>query len=266
MPNVKAAPSVSILTASFNALAGLRETVESVASQTASDHEHIVIDGGSTDGSREWLAELDGTVRWISEPDEGIADALNKGLAHARGEWILVLQAEDTFVSPGTLEQAMRRLDTESDIVSHDVLVVTDSGSRRFASRGFSYRINFKTTIPHQGAFCRRQLFDRIGGFDNGLRVALDYDFFLRAYRAGARADVVHRYLSKMPNTGISTRLDWSSLRARFAEEHEIHRRLCSGSGLRISYSLYWPLYLTYRRIRYLTSARTHGDRPMGSP
>ena len=266
MPNVKATPSVSILTATFDALAGLRETVASVASQTASDHEHIVIDGGSTDGSREWLAELDGEVRWISEPDEGIADALNKGLAHARGEWILVLQAEDTFVSPGTLEQAMTRFDTESDIVSHDVLVVTESGPRRFASHGFSYRINFKTTIPHQGAFCRRQLFDRLGGFDNSFRVGMDYEFFLRAYRAGARADVVHQYLSRMPNTGISSRLDWSSLRARFAEEHNIHLRHCSGSGLRVAYSVYWPLYLTYRRIRYLAWARTHDDRSKGTP
>ena len=247
-------PKVSILTATHNALPGLKKTVASVASQTTTDYEHIVIDGGSTDGTREWLEEIDGGLIWISEPDKGIADALNKGLDLAQGEWILVLHAEDGFFEVDSLEIAMSSLDTDSDIVSHDVLFTTESGSRLITSRGFSWFTNFKTTIPHQGAFCRRSLFERIGEFDVSYRAGLDYEFFLRGYRSGVMADVAHSILSEMPNTGISSRLDWPSLRARFDEEREIHQKHCVGIGFSFAYGVYWPLYLSYRRVRYWAS------------
>lgn len=250
------APKVSILTATHNSLPGLRETVMSVASQTADDYEHIVIDGGSSDGTPEWLAKHDANVTWTSEPDDGIADALNKGLKIARGEWILVLHAEDTLAESGSMGLALASLDTPADIVSYDVLFVSEKVTRRLVSRGFSPRLNFKTTIPHQGAFCRRALYDQLGPFDSSCRIALDYEFFLRAYRAGVRADVVNHAISRMPDTGISSRLDWPSLRARFSEEKLIQLRHCSGAGLRLVYSLYWPLYMSYRWTRYMTLTR----------
>lgn len=243
-----AEPLVSILTATFEALAGLRSTVRSVAEQTHPGVEHIVVDGGSTDGTAEYLSSTGGNVKWISEPDSGIAEALNKGLHVASGIWVLVLHAEDTLLNPKSVESAAPFLESTADIVSFDVLFATEHGSSVRKSRGFSPRINLKTTIPHQGAFCRRALFDRIGEFDTSLQVEFDYEFFLRAKRAGTAVDAVHQIVSRMPDTGISSRRDWDSLRARFEEERMIHNKHAVNPAHRLLYMTYWPAYLAYRR------------------
>lgn len=223
----------------------------SVASQTNTDYEHIVVDGGSTDGTPEWLGKVDVPIRWLSELDDGIADAMNKGVKLSSGEWLLFLHAEDSFAGHDSLEEAMRVLDTEADIVSHDVEFIEGNRTRIYKSRGFGWRINFKT-IPHQGAFSRRTLFDRVGPFDTGLAIAMDYDFFLGAHRQGARLVVGEKVISRMPATGVSSKLDWDSLRARFQEEQIVQLRHAIGPAQRLMYAAYWPLYLGYRWIRSL--------------
>ena len=242
-------PLVSIVTATYNALPGLRRTVESVACQTMRDFEHIIIDGGSTDGTREYLEGRGASVRWVSEPDEGIADALNKGVALARGTYVLVLQADDEFMDSESLARAASYLDGETDIVSFDVSFEMPTGSRRYRSRGLNFRTNFKTTIPHQGAFCRRKLFERIGNFDETFRIGMDYEFFLRAYRSCATVRRVPHMLSRMADTGVSSQRDWLSLAGRFAEERRVHLTHCHGAAMLLVYAAYWPVYLLYRRL-----------------
>lgn len=245
-------PLVSIITATHNALDDLKKTAASIQAQSFRDFEHIVVDGDSTDGTRNWLATRS-DIRWLSEPDSGIADALNKGLELATGKWVLVLQAADTFHDGDSLLDAATLLtDSSVDIVSFDVEVVTREGTVVFPTRGFSPRVNLKTTTPHQGAFCRRSLFDRIGRFDTDFLIGMDYEFFLRAYRAGAKATVGDRPLARMPDTGISSRADWVSLGERFREERAIHMKHARHAGMRLFYTIYWPAYLAYRRFRYL--------------
>jgi glycosyltransferase involved in cell wall biosynthesis len=243
------APLVTVLTVALNARAALVRTVASVAGQGFTGREHVVVDGGSTDGTADWLARLETPVRWISEADSGIAEALNKGLALARGDYVLVLQAGDTFLDAGSLGRAVPWLDG-SDIVSFDVRIIGARGPRRYRSRGFVPKLNVKTTIPHQGAFCRRALFDRIGGFDESLRIAMDFDFFLRAMRRGAAIRLVPDILARMPDDGISSRKDWPSLKKRFAEERRVHRLHCPGPTMRAVYAVLWPPYLAWRRVR----------------
>jgi glycosyltransferase involved in cell wall biosynthesis len=247
-------PRVTVLTAALNARAALARTVDSVAVQDFADREHVVVDGASTDGTADWLKGLDAPVRWISEPDSGIAEALNKGLALARGDYVLVLQAGDTFLDAGSLGRAAGYLDG-TDIVSFDVRITGAQGERRYASRGFAPKLNFKTTIPHQGAFCHRTLFGRIGGFDESFRIAMDFEFFLRAMRAGATIRTVPEMLAEMPDDGISSRRDWPSLRARFAEERRVHRMHCSGPAMAATYAALWPPYLAYRWLRAALAA-----------
>lgn len=242
-------PLVSVVTASLDSFQGLAATVASVAAQSFRDVEHVVIDGGSTDGTTAWLEKQEG-VRWLSEEDGGISEALNKGIELATGEWLLVLQADDTFVSERSLEEAVARLATNAEIVSFDVRFQMGENARRFHSRGMSFRTEFKTTIPHQGAFCRRSLFERVGSFDPGLHLTMDYEWFLRCRRAGVEVDVVPTVLSVMLNTGVSSKLDWPSLRPRFAEERAIHRRHCPSRWMAIVYAIFWPPYLLYRRLR----------------
>jgi glycosyltransferase involved in cell wall biosynthesis len=251
------APLVSIITATLNSLPGLERTVLSVASQSFKSYEHVIVDGASTDGTASWLESNPLGLRWVSEPDTGIGEAMNKGVAMAKGEWILVLQAEDTFVNSKSLAMAAPALDTEADVVCFDVDFQTNRGPRHLVSKGFSPRLNFKP-FPHQGAFTRRRLFEQMGGFDTSLRLHPDYDFYLRAYRKGATADVVQQVLSVMPDTGVTSRRDWPTLRQRFAEERAVQLRSNSGRGQLLVYQIYWPPYMAYRWSKALLSGRMH--------
>ena len=111
-------PFFSILTASFNRRATIQETLESVSNQTFRSFEHIIVDGGSNDGTIEILKEYQEKyqLKWISEPDRGISDALNKGLHLAKGFYVFVLQADDSFIDQFSLEK------------SHQIYLATLSG------------------------------------------------------------------------------------------------------------------------------------------
>lgn len=246
-------PLVSIVTASFNALTGLRRTVESVAAQSMRDFEHIVVDGGSADGTRDYLESMGRSVRWISEPDNGIADALNKGIEMARGSYVIVLQADDEFLNRDSLNEVAPSLDGKSDIVACDILFGEGPGARRLHSSFPALRLTFKA-IYHQGVFTSRALFTRIGGFDPSFRIAMDYEFLLRASRSGCRISKCDVVLSRMADGGISSRSDWQSLLRRFSEERRVQLEHCPGPAMRAVYAMYWPTYLAYRRIRSVSS------------
>jgi glycosyltransferase involved in cell wall biosynthesis len=246
-------PLVSIVTASFNALPALKRTVESVAAQTMRDFEHIVVDGGSSDGTPGYLEGLGPSVRWISEPDDGIADALNKGVAMACGRYVLVLQADDEFLNWGSLKEVAPHLDGKSDIIACDVLFGEGRGARRLHASFPAMRLTFKA-IYHQGVLTRRSVFTRIGGFEPSFRIAMDYEFLFRARRAGCRITKCDVILSRMADGGVSSRRDWQSLLVRFAEERRVHLSHCSGPAMRAIYAVYWPAYLAYRRVRSFLS------------
>ena len=244
------APKFSVVTASFNALDGLKSTVDSVAAQTFQSFEHVIVDGGSSDGTRAYLESLGDCVRWISEPDGGIADALNKGVAMARGDWILVLQAEDTFVSPSSLSSAADSLRPGADITSFPVLMAESDGAlRKIVSHGLGWRSFLHMTIPHQGAFCRADLFARIGTFDCSYRIAMDYDFFLRARKSGAVWNVARETISIMPATGISSRQDWAGMKERLVEFRKA-QSANTGIFARAILSLYWSVYWPFKRVK----------------
>jgi glycosyltransferase involved in cell wall biosynthesis len=215
------------------------------------DFEHILIDGASTDGTREYLEGLGDSVRWISEPDRGIADALNKGVALARGSYVLVLQADDEFVNSESLARAAAYLNAEIDILACDILFGDRDSVRHVRVRFPQHRLKFKP-LRHQGVFVQRRLFAEIGEFDDTYDVCMDYDFIMRAYRAGARIASARVLLSRMADGGISSRRDWSSLRTRFAEERRVHLAHCPSHAMRAIYAIYWPSYLCYRRLRAL--------------
>jgi glycosyltransferase involved in cell wall biosynthesis len=252
--NAPVSPLVTVVTATYGALEGLKSTVASVREQDFKSVEHVIIDGASSDGTVEYLESLgDAVTLWISEPDTGIADAMNKGLAQARGQYVLVLHAEDTFIDRGALGRAVEHLSNSSeDILSFDVLFIRNGTGRAYRSRAFCWKTYFKTTIPHQGAFCRRDVFDRIGMFDTSFRICMDYEFFLRALRRGVTCRLVPETVSCMPATGTSSRLDWPSLRQRFVEESRVQDQHCPNRLMRAVYAIYWPFYLTYRRAREL--------------
>jgi len=239
-------PKVSVVTAAFNALDGVRATVESVASQGGVSVEHIVIDGGSSDGTVEYLSEPDSRVVWISEPDDGIADAMNKGVERARGEYVIVLQAGDTFVGSDSLVRVLPYLDGR-DMILADVAFGKEN--RLVTSPRPMRRLFFKP-ICHQGLLVRRDIFEKLGGFDGSYRVTMDYDFCLRARNAGFRMDHVPHLLSWMDDDGLSSQTDLPALLRRFSEERRTQLANCPHAVARLGYALYWPAYLFYRRLR----------------
>ena len=241
-------PRISIVTASFNALEGLKATVASVAEQTYPDIEHIVVDGGSTDGTVEFLKSLGKDVTWISEPDEGIGDALRKGVELASGDYVVVLQAEDHFIDREALASAAVHLEGE-ELVSFPVILRGEHRDQLLPAGTLGMRSFFFMPVPHQGLFAKLCLFKRIGNFDPAYRIAVDYDWLVRARRAGAVCKPVDMPLSIMPETGISTRSDWPTLAKRLSEVKRLHLRH-SNLPMRLFYRGWWALYATYKRIR----------------
>ena len=186
-------PLVSVVTPSLNQARWLPQALESIRTQTYPRVEHIVVDGGSTDGTLEILEGADG-VRWVSEPDRGQSHALNKGFALAGGDIFGWLNADDAY-EPEAVGAGVKAL-RESDVglVYADVTRVDDDGSnpRRIRSRPQWDRwteLNEGCGIYSPSVFFTRDAFEAVGGLDESLHYVMDYDLWLRI---GKRFPVRH--------------------------------------------------------------------------
>ena len=179
-------PLVSIITPSFNKGPYIEETIQSIRNQSYPTIEHFVIDGGSTDETLAILKKYNGQVSWISEPDNGQSDAINKGWKLARGEIIAYLNADDTY-RPDAVGTAVTYLNEHPDVgmVYGDGIMTDETGKfLRMGSAGeFSLRelIYCRDNILQPAVFLRRTVYDRIGGVDENLHLAMDLDYWIRA-------------------------------------------------------------------------------------
>jgi glycosyltransferase involved in cell wall biosynthesis len=243
-------PYVSVVTASLNRRDSIARTLTSVCAQSFRDFEHLVIDGGSSDGTVEMLQAHQSRcpLQWISEPDSGIADAMNKGVALARGKYVLFIHADDELAGPEVLQRAHTLLrQEECDIYSFPVVVPGPAGRRRFYRPiRVHWWHHFKTIIPHQGAFVHRQVFERIGGFRPELKIAMDYDFFYRAFQNRSRARFGRMVVARMGAGGVSG--DPKHLAARLEEEYAIQRHNERHPGWRAAQAVWRALYTLYKQ------------------
>lgn len=245
-------PKISIITITFNSELHLEQTITSIISQTYANLEYIIIDGNSNDGTLEIIQKYDSKIdKWISEPDHGIADAMNKGLKLSTGDYILFIHSDDYLIDRKVIEQAVFEMTTPNDIFLFDIFLEKGGNLSLYAPKGLTWWINFKTTIFHQACFCSKKLFNNIGLFDKTLQIAMDFDFFLRAYRSGASFSYIGFPLSAMRLTGVSSQVDWNSLKIRFLEEKQIHFKNCPNLWMKFIYRLYWLFYLPYRKIKF---------------
>lgn len=210
-PAVTIQPLVSVITVVFNGRRFLAETFASVRAQTYAPIEHWVIDGGSRDGTvdliREHQAQLAG---WISEPDKGIADAFNKGVARARGEYLLFLNADDAFARPQAVADLMEaaRAHGWPDVVYGDITIHDGESGELMYRVGEPYsraRLLDGNVLTHPSMLMHRRYFERYGNFDISYRVCMDYDLFLRGIpETGAlHVDTV---VTRMRSGGVSVR------------------------------------------------------------
>lgn len=173
---------ISIITINYNNLEGLKRTVESVINQTWRDFEYIVIDGGSTDGSTEYIkSQSENIDYWVSESDKGIYNAMNKGIKVATGEYLLFLNSGDHLYSNMVLEQNHKFL-TLQDIIYFNLQVIDEN--QKFIKKypdelSFSYFM--KDTLPHPATFIKKGVFDKIGKYDESLVIVSDWKFFIES-------------------------------------------------------------------------------------
>jgi glycosyltransferase involved in cell wall biosynthesis len=205
-------PHISVITVCFNAADFIEQTIQSVLSQSYPLVEYIVIDGGSTDGTMEIIHRYESRLAyWHSRPDRGVGHAFNLGLAQAQGDWLIYLNADDLLLEPTGIEHMAAHLSQhqDADVVFGQIISLTREKHPQPAPLckigGHPWRwqeFRRMNIIPHQAAFTHRRFFDRVGGFDETYRMAMDYDHFLRA-RENLRAQFVPLTLVGMRAGGV---------------------------------------------------------------
>lgn len=173
---------LSIITINFNDHLGLDKTIQSVINQTFKDFEYIVIDGASTDGSVDVIKKYaDKLTHWVSEPDTGIYNAMNKGTRMAQGEYCLYLNSGDFLAADNVLEKAFSYNFTE-DIVSCNCLDFDDKHEwLKVPPKNVSLFTFVGGSLPHPTTFIKRNILERLGGYNESYRIMSDWCFFLEA-------------------------------------------------------------------------------------
>jgi len=225
---------VSVITVAHNAAGTIEDAILSVGAQTYADVEHIVVDGASGDGTVDIIRRhQDRIARWISEPDEGIYDAMNKGIDLATGDVIGFLNADDVFASPGVLSRIAGVMeDSRLDGCYADVVYVRpDTGVviRRYRSDRFSPdRLAYGWMPAHPALYLRREVFEQCGKFRTDYAIAADYELIARVFgKYRRKARYLPEVWVKMRPGGVSTR----GLRSNWIISREIVRA-CRENGI----------------------------------
>ena len=205
---------ISIITVSYNSAKTIEDTIKSVLSQTYPDIEYIIIDGGSTDGTLEIIKKYrDKIAKFISEPDKGLFDALNKGIKMATGEIVGILHSDDFYADGKIIESIAGAMAKQNADVCWGDLVYVDRNDIEKAVRYWkssSYKKGkFKKgwMPPHPTFFAKKELFEKYGYYKLEMRMAADYELMLRFMeRYGVKTCYLPRVLTKMRIGGVSNR------------------------------------------------------------
>lgn len=205
-----AKPLVSIVTVCRNARSTIGRAIDSVHAQSLTNLEHIIVDGASTDGTAEYVAtRLRPQDFLISEPDQGISDAFNKGVALARGEFVQFLNADD-WLSPDQIARAVEAVTRHGADFAFGDLIFYEQGKPSFRYRGDAdFAAKLRTHLPamnHPTVLARRSAFEQHGLFSLRYQCAMEYDWFLRLHGAGARGIHDSSILGHMTHEGVSNR------------------------------------------------------------
>lgn len=200
-------PKLSIITVNLNNLNGLKETVVNLFSQTYTDYEFIIVDGNSNDGSKEYIDTISDRVdSWVSEPDKGIYNAMNKGIRMATGDYVCFLNSGDAFLDSYTLEKFFDKSTENIDIYYGDV-IFKKKNKKRFipAPKTLTYPFLISNSINHQSSFIKRALFDELFLYNENLTIVSDWEFTIYAVCIkGIRTQHLDMTVSICDGTGIS--------------------------------------------------------------
>ena len=205
---------LSIITINRNNAVGLEKTMRSVAAQTFKEFEYIVIDGASTDGSVEVIKNLElefAHLKWVSEPDAGIYNAMNKGLRMASGNYIQILNSADCLAAPEVTERMLEELEKQGNLsILYGNMVKCFPDGRKmvdkcFAGQEITMLGMYTGTLNHDPAYIRRDLFEKYGYYDESLKIVSDWKWYLQALILGdEKPQYVDLDVTLFDMTGIS--------------------------------------------------------------
>ena len=214
---------ISIITITFNSAKTIQRAFASVQGQTYSDIEHVIVDGASNDGTREFIeayAKQHKNVRWISEKDEGIYNALNKGVRMATGDVVGFLHSDDVFFAPDSIEHIAKAFEsTQADVIYGDLQYCRGNRVvRRWESNPFDrHSLKFGWMPPHPTVYVRKEVYQQVGEYDEWFRISADYDMMLRIFSAGYKSHYIPEVIVSMEVGGASNK----NTKARLSKTQE---------------------------------------------
>jgi glycosyltransferase involved in cell wall biosynthesis len=230
---------VSVITIVYNAVDTIENTIQSVIEQTYPNIEYIIIDGGSTDGTLQIIEQYKNSIsKIITGPDMGIADAFNKGIALATGDWIGMINADDWYAY-NAIERVMLNVSANDTICCGNLTLIGENGFALCKKSKVRW-LNLGMYVMHPTCFVRKEVYERIGLYDTSLKIAVDFDMFLRIKSRGFKIKYIKEMIAFMRTGGTS-----SNVVQMHQEELIVMRR-----------HLHHLLYLTSASFNYLNRLR----------
>lgn len=197
-------PLVSIITVVYNGRDTIEKTIKSVLNQTYGNIEYIIIDGGSKDGTLDIIRKYDNKIAyWVSEPDEGISDAFNKGIALSTGDIIGMINADDWY-EPNAVSWAVERFNENGPDIVHGLVQYWNGRNMKELVTADHELLAYEMTLNHPTVFVRAGVYEKIGLFLTDFSYAMDYEWLLRAKVKGFRFSYIERKLANMSFNGSS--------------------------------------------------------------
>jgi len=240
-------PLITVITAVYNGEQFLDETIKSIISQDYGNVEYIIIDGGSTDGTLDIIRKYEHVIaHWVSEEDNGISDAFNKGIQLSSGELINFQGDGDGFVDNTALTKiAQKSLSSPNSFVSGKIRRIDLSGNELYVSKQqvpFNKKsLLYRMSLPHQGLFTRRSFFEKYGLFDVNNTYCMDYEHLLRAYDDFPEVEFVEDVVANWRDDGLG---NGNTLKI-FQEYHKIKQENHVASDIHLEFIKYW-IYSKY--------------------
>ena len=253
-------PTVSIITVSFNSIRTISDTIKSVLSQIYSNIEYIIIDGSSTDGTIELVNSFGNKIsKFISEPDNGIYDAINKGIRLATGDVIGILHSDDFFYDNNVIATVAETfIKYDINAVFGDVQFVSPENSskivRYYSSKHFNTgKFKYGFMPAHPSFYVRRELYEKLGFYKTDYKIAADFELLIRFLHVNRiKCKYLEMPFVSMRTGGISNTSIWSNITLN----KEI-ARACRENGIRTNYFLIYSKYFT-KIFQFFGKKMTH--------